>query len=219
MRINKRLMIIMVIVMLFGFCGVAMAAEGSIICTPSGITTIMPSENPVTETNPVLPLGEDVQPMITSPSGEEISLPDNLIPMQTENNVKIDSVEQAQRSGGGGSISYKSSTPITSSIYYANYWSSLVSWDLRNDPLCQNATVTGVQLRWRTMPTSGYSGMVVGLYKQDGYGYYVSNDFRDNRFNGQPAAQIWYSRFGVTQWNSPGYALTYVPELTIYFTY
>jgi len=69
------------------------------------------------------------------------------------------------------------------------------------------------------MPTSGYTGIRVALYKQDGNGYYVSNNVRSDRFNNQPAAQIWYSRFYVTQWNYPGSALTYVPELTIYFTY
>lgn len=71
-----------------------------------------------------------------------------------------------------------------------------------------------------TMPSYGYSGLTMALYKEDGNGYILTNtDTIYHYFDGEPVKQLWQSNFCVTSWSKPGYALTRTPQLVIYYTY
>ncbi len=131
----------------------------------------------------------------------------------------ISSVNTLAASGAIG-YNYSTDTTKTQSIYYANNWSTLRFWEYGDIAIPDNAVVTGVAMKDTMNPSYGYSGFNMALYKEDGYGYFLTyTDTIYHYFDGEPVKQLWQSRFYVTSWSHPGYALTRTPQLVIYYEY
>ena len=116
---------------------------------------------------------------------------------------------------------YSTDSTNNQAIYYADNWSAVKNWDLTNRAsIPDNAIVTGVMITHTLFPTTGFSGLNMALYKEDGNGYIIPmTGVIYNYFNGEPVKQNWSSNFYVTQWNRPGNPLWRTPQLNILYQY